>query len=89
MHRNSINCEVLTGTVLNKRILIPCINLTYSGTILPFNLQRTHITYNTSTCDENKSQGQPFLKIGIYLNRADLYMGNCISQQVEFVHYTI
>ena len=43
MHRNAINCEVLTGTVRNKRILIPRINLTYSGTILPFNLQRTHI----------------------------------------------
>ena len=33
--------QVLTGTVLNKRILIPRINLIYSGTILPFNLQRT------------------------------------------------
>jgi len=41
MHRNAVNCEVLTGTVHNKRILIPRINLTYSGTILPFNLQRT------------------------------------------------
>ena len=41
MHRNAINCEVLTGTVHNTRILIPRINLTYSGTILPFNLQRT------------------------------------------------
>ena len=41
MHRNVINCEVLTRTVRNKRILIPRINLTYSGTILPFNLQRT------------------------------------------------
>ena len=41
MHHNAINCEVLTGTVLNKRILIPRINLTYSGIILPFNLQRT------------------------------------------------
>ena len=41
MHRNTTICEVLTGTVRNKRILIPRINLTYSGTILPFNLQRT------------------------------------------------
>jgi hypothetical protein len=39
MHRN-IDCEVLTGTERNKRILIPRINLTYSGTILPFNFQR-------------------------------------------------
>ena len=38
---NAINCKVLTGNVRNKRILIPRINLTYSGTILSFNLQRT------------------------------------------------
>ena len=41
MHRNVIDCEVLTGTACNKRILIPRINLTYSGTILPLNLQKT------------------------------------------------
>ena len=41
MHRNAINCEVLTGTVRNTRILIPRIYSTYSGIILPFNLQRT------------------------------------------------
>ena len=38
MHRNAIDCQVLTGTACNKRILIPLINLTYSVTILPFNL---------------------------------------------------
>ena len=41
MHRNAIDGEVLTGTVRNTRILIPRINLTYSGIILPFNLQRS------------------------------------------------
>ena len=41
MHRNAIDCEVLTGIERNKRIVIPRINLTYSGTIVPFNLQRT------------------------------------------------
>jgi hypothetical protein len=41
MHRNAIDCEVLTGTERNKRILIPRINLTYSGTILPFSFQRS------------------------------------------------
>jgi hypothetical protein len=29
MQRNAIDCEVLTGTARNKRILIPRINLTY------------------------------------------------------------
>jgi hypothetical protein len=41
MHHHAIDCEVLTGTERNKRILIPLINLTYSGTILPFNFQRS------------------------------------------------
>jgi hypothetical protein len=41
MHRNAIDCEVLTETARNKRILIHSINLIYSGTILPFNFQRT------------------------------------------------
>jgi hypothetical protein len=39
MHRNAIACEVLTGTARNKKILNP--RITYSGTILPFNFQRT------------------------------------------------
>jgi hypothetical protein len=30
IHRNAIDCEVLTGTARNKRNLIPRINLTYS-----------------------------------------------------------
>jgi hypothetical protein len=41
MHRNAIDFEDLTGTERNKRILIPRKNLTYSGTILPFNFQRS------------------------------------------------
>jgi hypothetical protein len=43
MHGNAIDCEVLTGTERNKIILIPRINLTYSGTgtILSFNFQRS------------------------------------------------
>jgi hypothetical protein len=55
MHRNVIDCEVLTGTERNKRILIPRINLTYSysGTILI-----------------NKSQKQTFQKIAILLRQS-------------------
>jgi hypothetical protein len=34
MHRNAIDCEVLTGTARNKTILIPRINLTYSNFII-------------------------------------------------------
>jgi hypothetical protein len=41
MHRNAIDSEDLTGTERNKKILIPRISLTYSGTILPFSFQRS------------------------------------------------
>jgi PIF1 helicase. len=39
--------------------LIPCINVTYSGTILPFNLQRTQFPIIPAfEMTKNKSQGQ-------------------------------
>jgi PIF1 helicase. len=64
MHRNAIDCEVLTGTDGNKRILIPRINLTYSGAILPFNLHRTLFPAFSMTI--NKYQGQTFKTIGFF-----------------------
>jgi ATP-dependent exoDNAse (exonuclease V), alpha subunit - helicase superfamily I member len=75
MHRNAIDCDVLTGTERNKRILIPRINLTYSGTMLSFNLQRTQFPRIPAfAMTINKSQGQTFQKIGIFLNRPVLHM---------------
>jgi hypothetical protein len=41
MHRNAIDCEVLTGTERNKRILFPRINLTYSGTYYFIGIKNT------------------------------------------------
>jgi hypothetical protein len=78
MHRNTIDCEVLTGTERNKRILIPRINLTNSGTILPFNFQRSQFAITI-----NKSQKQTFEKMAILLRQP---VFNCTSQQVEFDH---
>ena len=69
MHHNVIDCEFLEGTARNKRILIPFINLTYSGTILPFNLQRTHFPRMSTLVMTNKSQGQTFKKIGFFFIR--------------------
>jgi hypothetical protein len=61
MHRNAIDCEVFTGTERNKRILIPRINLTYSGTILPFNFQRSQFPIIAAfAMTINKSQKQTF-----------------------------
>jgi ATP-dependent DNA helicase PIF1 len=70
MHRNAIDCEVLKRTARNKRILIPRINLTYSGTILPFNHQRTQFPIIPAFATTiNKSLGQTFEKIGILLRQ--------------------
>jgi ATP-dependent DNA helicase PIF1 len=87
MHRNAIDCEVLTGTERNKRILIPRINLTYSGTILPFYFQRSQFPIIAAfAMTINKSQKQTFEKIGILVRQP---VFNCTSQQVEFDHSMI
>ena len=58
MHRNAIDCEDFTRTTRSKRILVPRINLTYSGTILPFNLERTQFPIIPAfAMTKNKSQG--------------------------------
>jgi ATP-dependent DNA helicase PIF1 len=87
MHRNAIDCEVLTETKRNKSILIPRIHLTYSGTILPFNFQRSQFPIIAAfAMTINKSQKQTFEKIGILLREP---VFNCTSQQVEFDHSMI
>jgi ATP-dependent DNA helicase PIF1 len=69
MHRNAIDCEVLTETGRNKRIFIPRINLTYSGTILPFNFQSQFLIIAAFAITINKSQKQTFERIGILLRQ--------------------
>jgi hypothetical protein len=77
MHRNAIDCEVLTGTERNKRIFIPRINLTYSGTILPFNFQRSQFPIIAAfAMTINKYQKQTFEKIAILLRQP---VFNCTS----------
>lgn len=41
LYHNSIDSEVLTGNTKGTRLLIPCINLTFFGTFLPLQFQRT------------------------------------------------
>lgn len=54
LHTNSVECEVLTGMSSGKRILIPQINLTYSGTILPFDFQRRQFPIDSCFCYDNQ-----------------------------------
>lgn len=70
LHNNTIDCEVLTGIAYGTRVLIPRINLTYSGINLPFNFQRTQFPIiNAFAITINKSQGQTFEKVGILLKQ--------------------
>lgn len=68
LHNNSIDCEVLNGVNAGKRVLIPRIHLTYSGTILPFSFRRTQFPIICAfAMTINKSQGQTFRKVAILL----------------------
>jgi hypothetical protein len=78
MHRNAIDSEVLTGTERNKRILIPRIKLTYSGSILPFNFQRSQFPIIAAFA---MTITITFEKIAICNCNC-----NCTPQQVEFDH---
>lgn len=70
LHRNSLDCEVLTGNARNSRILIPRIHLTYSGTLLPFTFQRTQFPVIPAfAMTINKSQGQTFRKVALLLRQ--------------------
>lgn len=70
MYNNALDCEVLTGTARGARILIPRINLTYSGTLLPFDFQRTQFPVIVAfAMTINKSQGQTFDNVGILLRK--------------------
>jgi hypothetical protein len=85
MHRNAIDCEVLTGTERNKRILIPRINLTYSGTILLFNFQKSQfpIIAAFAMTINIRLKNKHSKKIAILLRQP---VFSCTSQQVEFDH---
>ena len=63
-----LHCQVLTGTHCGQDVLIPRLKLAPSDTNLPFILQR--IQYPLRLCYAmtiNKSQGQTFDHVGIFL----------------------
>lgn len=68
LHRNTIDCEVLTGASSGTRILIPRVRLRPSDTLLPFPLQRTQFPVIPAfAMTINKAQGQSIGKVGVYL----------------------
>lgn len=74
MHRKGIDCEVLIGTARSKRILTPRINLTYSGTILPFKFQRSQFPIIPAfAMTINNSQDQTFEKSWDFIETASVH----------------
>ena len=70
LHDNVIACDILTGVNTGDRVLIPRVSLCPEDTNLPFRLKRTQFPLRLSyAITINKSQGQAFEKIGIFLRR--------------------
>ena len=71
LHTNVIDCEILTGTRSGDRVLIPRVTLCPDDANLPFKLKRIQFPLRLSyALTINKSQGQTFEKVGIYLKQA-------------------
>ena len=71
MHTHVLDAEILTGARKGDYVLIPRIKLAPSDVNLPFILERTQFPIRVSYCMTiNKSQGQTFDKVGLYLPNA-------------------
>ena len=63
--------KFLIGDAIGKRVLIPRVQLAPSDTGLPFQLQRRQFPVRLSyAMTINKSQGQTFQRVGIFLRRS-------------------
>ena len=68
LHSRSLDAEILTGTNKGGRVLIPRIALAPSDVSLPFTLHRVQFPVRLSySMTINKSQGQTFERLGVYL----------------------
>jgi hypothetical protein len=68
LHENMIDVEIIAGANAGQRVFLSRITLSTKGTDLPFILNRRQFPIKLAFCMTiNKSQGQTFKKIGIYL----------------------
>ena len=68
IHDAVIHCKILTGTHCGNEVLIPKLKLAPSDANLPFTLQRIQFPIRLAySMTINKSQGQTFDRVGIYL----------------------
>lgn len=70
LDNNLIGCKIATGSYKDKFVLIPRITISPSDPALPFRLRRHQFPIRLSfAMTINKSQGQTFRKVGLYLQK--------------------
>ncbi|XP_065678231.1 uncharacterized protein LOC136093196 [Hydra vulgaris] len=70
LQNNYIDAEVLTGVSAGKRVFVPRIQLAPSDSNLPFVLKRRQFPVRLAySMTINKSQGQTFDRVGVYLKK--------------------
>lgn len=70
IYNSVLHCEILTGSHAGQEVLIPKLKLAPSDANLPFTLQRTQFPIRLSySMTINKSQGQTFDHVGIFLGQ--------------------
>ncbi|XP_047145390.2 ATP-dependent DNA helicase pif1-like [Hydra vulgaris] len=70
LHNNYIDGEVLTGVSAGNRVFVPRVQLAPSDSNLPFTLKRRQFPVRLAySMTINKSQGQTFDKVGVYLKK--------------------
>ena len=68
MYTYFVDAEIISGSQIGSRVFIPRIELSPSDTVLPFILKRRQIPVIMAfAMTINKSQGQTFDKVGVYL----------------------
>ena len=95
LHDRVLDAEILTGTHNGERVLIPRIKLAPSDASLPFTLQRIQFPLCLSySMTINKSQGQTFDKLGIFLSapvfsHGQLYVAFSRARSFKDIHVKI
>lgn len=70
MQKNSIECQILCGSQVGRKHLIPRIDMVPTDTNWPFEFKRTQFLIQLCfAMTVNKSQGQSLDTIGLYLTR--------------------
>ena len=71
IYSSVLHCEILTGAHSGQQVLIPKLKLAPSDANLPFTLQRTQFPIRLCySMTINKSQGQTFEHVGLFLPEA-------------------